>query len=158
METPCFDAVLPTPFGAFGIFTVGDVIAEVVYLPPGTPALPARSAVADEAVHQIGRYLNDPDYRFQLPLRPAGTPFQQRVWDEISKIQRGRVHRYGDLAKRLASAPRAVGQACGANPFPPLIPCHRVVAAAGIGGFANQRDGFLIASKRWLLAHEGCPL
>jgi methylated-DNA-[protein]-cysteine S-methyltransferase len=62
---------------------------------------------------------------------------------------------YGDIARALHSAPRAVGQACGANPFPVVVPCHRVLAAGGgLGGFARQREGFLLDVKRWLLAHE----
>ena len=153
-----FHAVLPTPFGAFGIRTEGEALAEIIYLTPGTPPKSGDSALADEAARQIRCYLKNPDYRFNLPLRPSGTPFQQRVWQEIVAIPRGQVQRYGDLAKRLGSAAQAVGQACGANPFPPLIPCHRVVAVSGIGGFANHRDGFLIASKRWLLVHEECPI
>ena len=71
------------------------------------------------------------------------------------EVPRGQVVSYGYIAKRLRSAARAVGQACGANPFPPIVPCHRVVSASGLGGFANNTDGFLIATKRWLLTHEG---
>ena len=62
---------------------------------------------------------------------------------------------YGKLAADLGSAPRAVGQACGANPFPLIVPCHRVTSAAGLGGFANAREGWLLEVKRWLLAFEG---
>lgn len=158
MKNASFQAVLPTPFGAFGIRTTSETVGEILYLPPGTRAQSAQSALAEEAARQIARYLEDPDYRFQLPLHAVGTPFQQRVWTEIVAIPCGQVARYGDLARRLGSAAQAVGQACGANPFPPVIPCHRVVAAAGIGGFANHRDGFLIAAKRWLLTHEKCAI
>ena len=74
---------------------------------------------------------------------------------EIAAIPRGEVRTYGDLAKRLGSSARAVGQACGDNPVPIVVPCHRVVGANGIGGFAHAADGYLVATKRWLLAHEG---
>ena len=81
----------------------------------------------------------------------------RRVWAEIATIPSGKTHTYGQLAKSLKNAPRAVGQACGANPYPVVVPCHRVLAANGrLGGFAGHTDGFLLDVKRWLLAHEGC--
>ncbi|MBF0178185.1 MAG: methylated-DNA--[protein]-cysteine S-methyltransferase [Magnetococcales bacterium] len=86
-----------------------------------------------------------------LPLQPHGTPFQQRVWREISTIPFGEVRTYGQMAKALSSAPRAVGQAVGANPLPFLIPCHRVVATRGLGGYSG---GGGVESKRFLLQFE----
>lgn len=153
-----FNAVLDTPFGAFGVLLNGQAVREIVYLPPGTAAQAPDSALAEQVVLQLSRYLDDPDFRFNLPLAPAGSAFQRAVWREISAVPRGQVVRYGDIARRLQSAARAVGQACGANPFPPVVPCHRVVAASGLGGFANHADGYLLATKRWLLTHEGCLL
>ncbi|MFO7190346.1 MAG: methylated-DNA--[protein]-cysteine S-methyltransferase [Pseudomonadota bacterium] len=150
-----FQAVVPAPFGALGVQILDDAIREIVYLPPGTPAQSPTHALAERAARQLERYLADPDYRFDLPLRPAGTAFQQAVWREICAVPRGSVARYGDIARKLNSAARAVGQACGANPYPPVVPCHRVVSAGGLGGFANHTDGFLMATKRWLLTHEG---
>lgn len=73
----------------------------------------------------------------------------------IHAIPRGAVLTYGEVARRIASAPRAVGQACGANWFPLVIPCHRVTASGGLGGFARHDGGFHQEVKRWLLAHEG---
>ena len=100
--------------------------------------------------------MNNPEAAFSLPLRPSGTTFQRRVWAQIAQIPCHQTQTYGELAKALHNAPRAVGQACGANPFPLVVPCHRVVAAnGGLGGFARQRGGFLLDVKRWLLAHEG---
>lgn len=148
------DAVLATPFGAFGINTDGACITALTFLPPGTPVQAPRSPVAARAAKQIEAWLQDPDTPFDLPLAPHGTPFQQRVWAAISAIPRGEVLTYGAMARSLGSAARAVGQACGANPYPLVVPCHRVVSAAGIGGFANARDGHLIATKKWLLALE----
>jgi methylated-DNA-[protein]-cysteine S-methyltransferase len=88
-------------------------------------------------------------------LRPAGTRFQRRVWEEIARIPNRRTKSYGELAKAIKSAPRAVGQACGANPYPLVVPCHRVIAADGsLGGFARQGGDFFLEIKRWLLAHE----
>jgi methylated-DNA-[protein]-cysteine S-methyltransferase len=77
------------------------------------------------------------------------------VWAGIASIVSGKTLSYGELAARVRSGPRAVGNACGANPFPVVVPCHRVLAAGGqLGGFARQRGGFLLEVKRWLLAHE----
>jgi methylated-DNA-[protein]-cysteine S-methyltransferase len=69
-------------------------------------------------------------------------------------IPRGRTRTYGEFARELGGEARAVGQACGDNRLPIVIPCHRVVAADGIGGFAHATDGYLIEAKRWLLLHE----
>jgi methylated-DNA-[protein]-cysteine S-methyltransferase len=77
------------------------------------------------------------------------------VWKEIAAIPQRETRTYGEVAKALHNAPRAVGQACGANPFPLVVPCHRVIAAGGeLGGFARNGGAFMLDIKRWLLAHE----
>ena len=149
-----FDAKLATPFGLVGIRTEGAVLAEIVYLPARAGALAPVNKLAERACAQIEKYVADPGYRFALPLKHVGTDFQRRVWAQISAIPCGETRTYGDLARRLRSAPRAVGQACGTNYFPLVIPCHRVVAATGLGGFAHNSGGYLIEVKRRLLAHE----
>ncbi|MGI4814457.1 MAG: methylated-DNA--[protein]-cysteine S-methyltransferase [Janthinobacterium lividum] len=151
-----FDAVMDAPFGKIGVRTAGDWIAEIVYLPASFGALDPLNATARDAVHQLTQYLQSPSHPFSLRLKPVGTAFQRRVWDAIEAIPAGRVATYGGLARALASAPRAIGQACGANHFPIVIPCHRVVSAGGIGGFANSaEEGYFRNVKRWLLQHEG---
>ncbi len=155
MSDAQFDAVLKTPFGALGVRIEGEAIAEIRFLPPGTKAVKPQSALAGRACEQLAAWLADPKARFDLPLEPAGTAFQRSVWRAIAAIPPGRTATYGEIAKRLKSAPRAVGQACGRNPYPVVVPCHRVVAAdGGLGGFANARGGYLLDTKRWLLAHE----
>jgi methylated-DNA-[protein]-cysteine S-methyltransferase len=170
-ELARFDAVMRTPFGAIGVRTeaVGsedECVAEIVYLPHGARAVPPKDRLARAACEQVARYLADPASRLELPLKPVGTRYQRRVWEKIAEIPSGRVRSYGEVARDLRSGPRAVGQACGANFFPLAIPCHRVVASGGIGGFGGTKgvsrlgsargdDGFHIAIKRWLLAHEG---
>lgn len=153
-SAPSFQARLDTPFGLVGVRTEGDALAEIVYLPRSAGALAPANALAERACGQIEKYVADPGYRFRLPLKQIGTAFQRRVWQQISAIPWGETRTYGELARALRSAPRAVGQACGANYFPLVIPCHRVVAAKGLGGFAHTSDGYLIAVKRWLLLHE----
>ncbi|MCK0505498.1 methylated-DNA--[protein]-cysteine S-methyltransferase [Aromatoleum anaerobium] len=149
-----FAATLAVPFGAFGIRVAGGVIHELVFLAPDTPATPPACTVAERAATQIYAWLEDPDRPFDLPLAARGTVFQRRVWDAIAAIPRGETRRYAHLSNALGSAARAVGQACRANPFPLVIPCHRVVSATGIGGFAGASGGYLIDAKHWLLAFE----
>jgi methylated-DNA-[protein]-cysteine S-methyltransferase len=150
-----FAAVISAPFGALGLREADGVVREIVFLPPGTSLVTPTTPASRAAAEWIAAYLADPDTPPPLTLVPAGTPFQRRVWAAIARIPRGEVRRYADLARELGSVPRAVGQACGANPLPLLIPCHRVVSAQGLGGFANAREGYLLDTKRWLLAHEG---
>jgi methylated-DNA-[protein]-cysteine S-methyltransferase len=149
-----FQAKLPVPFGALGVRTLRGRLAEIVFLRP-TAAVAPRDGVAERACEQLEAYLADPEFRFDLPLASSGTPFQRRVWSKISAIAPGRTRSYGEIAREIDSAARAVGQACGANPLPLVVPCHRVLAAGGIGGFAHHESGFHLSVKRWLLAHEG---
>ncbi len=148
-------AVLSAPTFSIGIHCTDDEISEIVYLEPQAE-LEARSPLAREAVRQLRAYLDDPGYEFSLPLAAAGTVFQRKVWQGIAAIPAGQTVSYGALARALGSSARAVGNACGANPYPIVIPCHRVIASGGsLGGFARSRGGFLLEVKRWLLAHEG---
>ena len=113
-------------------------------------------ALAERVVRQLQKYLDDAQFRFDLPLAPEGTAFRRRVWYALASIPVGESRTYGELARYLHTAPRAVGGACGANPIALVIPCHRVVGSQGsLGGFMGVTDGEPIAIKRWLLAHEG---
>lgn len=150
-----FNAVLEAPFGALGVRCANNAVAQIRFLPPGTRAIRPGNPLAERACAQLAAWLADPQSRFDLPLAPVGTDFQRRVWRAIAAIPKGKTQTYGEIAKRLASVPRAVGQACGHNPFPVVVPCHRVVAAdGGLGGFASATGGYLLDTKRWLLAHE----
>ena len=150
-----FQAKLPAPFGLLGVRVSADRLAEVVFLRPGGAPLAPTDRVAERACTQLDRYLADPEFRFDLPLARSGTPFQRRVWAKIAAIAPGSTRSYGEIAREIDSAARAVGQACGANPLPLVVPCHRVLASSGIGGFAHRKEGFPLEVKRWLLAHEG---
>lgn len=147
-------AILPTPFGALGIIADAEYLREIIFLPGSAAALQPSGIPAEKAVEQLARYLADPDYRFDLPLAEQGSHFRRRTWAAIGEIPRGETRTYSQLAESLGSVARAVGQACGDNPFPIVTPCHRVVSARGIGGFAHHAEGFLIDTKRWLLQHE----
>ena len=93
-----------------------------------------------------------------LPLLPSGTDFQKLVWLELLKIPLGETRTYGDIAKNLNTSARAVGNACRKNPIQLIVPCHRVISAKGIGGYAGETDGEQLNIKRWLLKHEGVLL
>jgi methylated-DNA-[protein]-cysteine S-methyltransferase len=155
--TAIFSAIVEAPFGAVGIRTEPGFVRELTYLPKHFHEKAPTDAIAERAARQVERYLAEPDFVFDLPLVPVGSEFQRKVWDAICTIPRGEVRTYGQVAKFIRSAPRAVGQACGSNWYPLVIPCHRVTAAGGIGGFARHDDdtGFHLNVKRWLLAHEG---
>ena len=149
-----YQARLATPFAVLGIRTIGARLSEIVYLPKGAATLAPQNQLAEKTCRQIERYLDDPQFRFDLPFDWIGTPFRQRVWQAIHAIPCGRTMTYGEVARKLKSAPRAVGGACGDNRLPLVIPCHRVVASGGIGGFMHASSGDPLAIKRWLLMHE----
>lgn len=109
-------------------------------------------AVLAEAARQLEAYFAGRLQRFDLPLKPAGTPFRRSVWDAMLAIPYGGTATYGGMAKMLGSAPRAVGGACGANPIPIVIPCHRVLASGGAPGGYSGHGG--LDTKAWLLALE----
>lgn len=152
-----FSAIVSAPFGAIGVRCNATHVSELVYLPPSFHAQAAQDALAIRVEQQLQAYFQDPDTIFDLPTQAVGSVFQNKVWAAISSVPRGEVRTYGQIAKMVQSAPRAVGGACGANWLPLIIPCHRVTASGGLGGFANHADpsGFHLNVKRWLLAHEG---
>ncbi|AOY94041.1 cysteine methyltransferase [Cupriavidus sp. USMAA2-4] len=153
-----FDAILPAPFGRVGVRADAAGIREIAYLPPDTPVKASADALVCRLAAQLEAYYADPDAPFDLPLALAGTGFRQRVWEAIRAVPRGATTTYGTIARQLDSMPRAVGQACGDNPLPLVIPCHRVVSQQGLGGFAHHSSGYLLDVKHWLLRHEGVLL
>jgi methylated-DNA-[protein]-cysteine S-methyltransferase len=151
---PTFQAITAAPGFSLGVRCSDEAVAGIEFLPPVAERAPTM-ALAAEAIRQLRVWLADAAFRFELPLMAAGTAFQRRVWASIRAIPRGQTLTYGDLAAKLGSAPRPIGAACRANPYPVVVPCHRVVAADGsLGGFAGERHGFLIDVKHWLLEHE----
>ncbi|MBI4999134.1 MAG: methylated-DNA--[protein]-cysteine S-methyltransferase [Rhodocyclales bacterium] len=149
-----YAAIVAAPGFSLGIRCNEDEITGIEFLEPRAEVAP-KSLLAREAVRQLRAWLKDPRHTFSLPLAPQGTPFQRKVWAGVAAIPPGRTKQYGELAATIGTGPRAVGNACGANPYPVVVPCHRVVAAnQGLGGFARSRGGFLLDVKRWLLARE----
>jgi methylated-DNA-[protein]-cysteine S-methyltransferase len=155
-----WSVVFKTPFGKLGIktdiFEGSLMIQEIFYVAKETRVLAPKNELAKKAVEQIESYISDPHNEFDLPMIPYGTEHQNKVWKKIAKIPLGQAITYGELAQSIKSAPRAVGQACGSNPYPIVVPCHRVVSATGIGGFARKdEEGYHRNIKTWLLKHEG---
>ena len=152
---PDYAAILPAPFGAVGVRLSGNALAGLEFLPPDTALRPSGGEAVVRVEHELAAYYANPRHLWKLTLAPAGTLFRQRVWQALLAIPAGHTRTYGELALDLASSPRAVGQAVGDNPIPIVIPCHRVLAAHGLGGFMHETYGFPMAVKRWLLHHEG---
>lgn len=112
--------------------------------------------VLEEAARQLERYFARKLKRFELPLAARGTDFQKSVWKMMSEIPYGETATYGGMATALGSGPRAVGMACGRNPIPVIVPCHRVLGSGGKeGGFSGGQG---LPTKRKLLALEGVVL
>ena len=149
-----FDVTVDFPKMKVAVLTREDRVVEIRYLPLSSPGVLPKNALAEETARQLERYREDPDTVFDLPLAIEGSPFQKSVWRAMCAIPRGKTRTYGDIAKELGGEARVVGQACGDNRLPIVIPCHRVVAANGIGGFAHSTGGYLLEAKRWLLLHE----
>ncbi|MDR0508649.1 MAG: methylated-DNA--[protein]-cysteine S-methyltransferase [Candidatus Methanoplasma sp.] len=150
-----------TIIGKISISDDGAGNIDGVYLPNCN--LPFREcrecSVTAEAARQIDEFLTGRRITFDLPLKVEGTDFQKSVWDELCNIEYGKTASYGEIAKKIGrpNAYRAVGNACGANRLPLIIPCHRVVSSQGIGGFLG---GFLggVALKKKLLNIEGIEI
>jgi methylated-DNA-[protein]-cysteine S-methyltransferase len=147
-------ALMRTPLGPIRVRWEAGAL-QGIELEPEAAAADGARALPDAFACALDAYFQDGAYRFDLPLRIAGTTFQQRLWRALSAIPPGRTLTYGQLAQELGTSPRAVGGACRANPCPIVIPCHRVVGAHGLGGFAGDLSGRKLAVKRWLLGHEG---
>ena len=141
---------LNTPVGVLSLFEEAGVLVAIEWgRAPGRHNTP----LLEEACAQLDAYFDGILTSFELPLRPAGTSFQQSVWNSLRNIPRGDTVSYGQLAKILNTGSRAIAGACGRNPIPIIIPCHRVVGAnRQLGGYSGG-DG--LSTKRALLRLEG---
>ena len=136
---------VPSPIGQLTIDEADDRIVAIRWGEgPGGNGSPLLA----EAARQLAAYFDGRLRDFDLPLAPHGTTFEGRVWAAMQAIPYGETRSYGELASVTGSAPRAVGRACGKNPIPIVIPCHRVLAKAGLGGYSG--DGGLATKQRLL--------
>ena len=141
-----------SPVGPLTLFEEDGVIIAVEWgWPPESEDAPA--PVLERARDQLDAYFEGRLKEFDLPLAPMGTAFQKKVWQAMSRIPFGATRTYGDLADELGTSPRALGGACGRNPIPIIIPCHRILGSnGGLGGYSGM-DG--TESKAFLLRLEG---
>lgn len=146
------DAVIDSPIGKLGLRFHGDALSELIFLPEHTAL--KQCEYAANVTAQLQAYFNNSQHVFDLNLQTCGTAFQKRVWTALRTIPSGTTITYGELAKQLDSSPRAVGQACRRNSIPVIIPCHRVIGAKQLGGYAGEISGGIVAIKQWLLRHE----
>jgi methylated-DNA-[protein]-cysteine S-methyltransferase len=153
-----YDALINTQFGAIAISAHGNQLAiELLTESPSPQNQTSSHPQVAKAYTQITHYLENSVKDFDLTYIPDGTAYQQKVWQAIAAIPFGETRTYGQLARMIGSGPRAVANACGANMLPVIIPCHRVIAQNGLGGFMQSKtDGLRV--KKWLLAHEGIDI
>ncbi|MCW5729562.1 MAG: methylated-DNA--[protein]-cysteine S-methyltransferase [Alphaproteobacteria bacterium] len=139
-----------------GPLTVSVSAGAIRALDWSAPAPEGDDPLLAEALRQLEDYFAGRRRHFDLPLAPEGPPHEQAVWQAMRDIGYGRTETYGELARRTGSVARAVGQACGANPIPIIIPCHRVMAAGGGYGGYSGKGG--VETKSFLLRLEGAIL
>ena len=151
-----YQASVKTPFAHLGLRLEDDQLVGVEFIDRKDEITPS-TKTAKSLCAYLKRYCKAPGdvVSVNIPCKLNGTPFQQKVWRALRDIPAGEVMTYGELAKKVGSSARAVGNACRKNPVPVVIPCHRVVSASGPGGYAGATHGVLFDIKCWLLDHEG---
>jgi methylated-DNA-[protein]-cysteine S-methyltransferase len=146
---------LDSPLGMLRLTAANGAVIRLDWAARAAPGGDA-DLLLDEAARQLAAYFAGDLQEFDLPLAPAGTPHDCEVWQQMRTIPFGGTRSYGALAAAIGSSARAVGGACGRNPIPVIVPCHRVLAAdGGIGGYSGAGG---TVTKRRLLALEGAML
>jgi methylated-DNA-[protein]-cysteine S-methyltransferase len=144
---------IDSPLGPLALVQEGDALTELHWKRAATDT---PTPLLHDAAHQLEEYFVKGRRNFDLPMAPAGSAFEQSVWAAMSRIPYGQWRSYGDLAAEVQGQPQAVGGACGSNPLPILIPCHRVLAAEGrMGGYSGKGG---LKTKQALLVLEGALL
>ena len=149
-----YDAAWLSPVGMLGIAVDNDELLCLDYLSAHRKPLKPSRTLTREVIAQLKAYFTQPGFEFDLPIAAQGTEHQKRVWAALRTIPRGETLSYGELANQLGSGARAVGNACRNNPVSIVVPCHRVVAANGPGGYSGAVSGSKLDRKLWLLEHE----
>jgi len=149
-----YDAIFTTDLATIGIQLEGSKLTKVDYLKRRKNKKPITKP-AQDIQNKIEKYLGSKSKNLKVDLLLDVTPFQKKVLKQLMQIPYGETKTYGDIAKKLKTSPRAVGNACRNNPLPIIIPCHRVVAANGIGGYGGATQGATLDIKHQLLQLEG---
>jgi len=154
-----YQASIKTPFAHLGLHIVDSRLAAIDFIELEDEIKPA-DAATEGIRDRIRRFLENPltSNCREIPCSVTGTPFQVKVWNELSAIPAGQVVTYGAIAEKLGTSARAVGNACRRNPIPVVVPCHRVVSSAGKGGYAGHTGGDMVRFKTWLLGREGVSI
>ena len=130
--------LVPSPVGTLRVHEAGGAITGIDWAPRAKRTGEAPGPLLAEAARQLDAYFAGGLEAFDLPLAPAGTEFQKRVWKAMCAIPYGETLTYGELAGQAGGSARSVGTACGRNPIPVIVPCHRVIAKAGPGGYSGR--------------------
>jgi|WetSurMetagenome_2_1015567.scaffolds.fasta_scaffold48160_3 methylated-DNA-[protein]-cysteine S-methyltransferase len=154
MEHGLYNSVIDSPVGKIGIKVANKKLVTLAFIKNDVPLLNSTSEFAHNVVQQLNLYFANPKYVFDIPLYLKGTPLHQRIWRRMLRIPSGTTVTYNDLAKQFDTNARVIGNACRANPVPIIVPCHRVVATNGPGGYCGKTKGEMLNIKMKLLAHE----
>ncbi len=151
-----YAAIMQTPFAILGLSFQQRKLVALDFL-ADVAEKHSTDDVVQKACWQILRYCEAGSgfKKFEIETCAAGTDFQKKVLKALRQIPYGCTQTYGTIAKKLNTSPRAVGNACRRNPIPLIIPCHRVIAAKGLGGYDGATEGALPDMKYALLRHEG---
>ena len=151
-----YSAIINSPIGHLGIKLneQQSFITRINFLNKKHTLKTSTILLINKAIDELKKYFNNPHHIFTIPLQTNGTELQQKIWKAMQKIPVGKTLSYGELAEKIKTSPRVIGNACRANPLPIFIPCHRIVAKNNLGGFAGAIEGELINMKLWLLNHE----
>lgn len=152
------DFILKTAIGKLRFVIEQDTLIAATLTTDMMPLKTTTHPLAKSVEKQLAAYFQQAQTIFHIPITLHGTPYQQKVWQRLQQIPLGSTVTYGQLAKELNTSAQAIGNACRANPIMLIIPCHRVLSATGLGGYAGATEGSLLDTKRWLLQHENATL
>jgi methylated-DNA-[protein]-cysteine S-methyltransferase len=156
MTNALFHSTINVPFGQLTITSTRYELVSINLTATDTTVLAPQHPpeIAQNAIEQLTCYFEQAQQNWTLPLAVKGTEFQQKVWQTLQTIAVGETRCYSDIAQQLNTSARAVGNACRANQFAIVIPCHRVVSRHGLGGYYGKTEGEQLNIKQWLLNHE----
>jgi len=149
------NAVIDSPVGRLGLQAQTDALVSVDFLEDTAELREPLSPFLRAAVARLRTYFREGGTHFDFALSATGTAYQRSVWKALAAIPPGEVRTYAQLARHVGGSARSVAAACKANPWPIIVPCHRVVAKNGLGGYCGATAGRALENKRWLLRHEG---
>ena len=154
LQAQQYNCAIATPLGKLGLTIVGSGLTGIQFLSSNARLLAVQSPLARKIVAAIKKYFCNPKLQFNFPIQAKGTPLQQKIWHALQTIPCGKTITYGELAQKIGTSPRVVGNACRRNPIPIVIPCHRVVAKTMLGGYCGKTSNNFLKIKKWMLLHE----